>query len=170
MKMTVAALGLVLMTVSHAHVRPPSEGIIAACLEGEGNQQTRRVAIDTAQVTLTDSFRGGYRATLWTLNGVEVGYAETTRRAALVWGRHVIALTRAIAIDKPRSTPTAFTPSLADWSVIEHGTQRFLCVNFNFDGLGRSGSFQRVHGLYLLEDPAGRHGSPSLFYTVREAK
>lgn len=59
--------------------------------------------------------------------------------------------------------PAPFNPSLAMWGLIAEGTQSYLCISFNFDGLGRSGSFQSVRGVYLI-DRADRLFRP--FYTV----
>jgi hypothetical protein len=54
-------------------------------------------------------------------------------------------------LTQPPKTPSTFTLTLTDWSMVKQGSHRYLCVNFNFDGLGRSGSFQKVHGLYRYD-------------------
>jgi hypothetical protein len=55
---------------------------------------------------------------------------------------------------------------LAMWGYVHEGKQRLLCVNFNFDGIGRSGSFQNVHGLYLMPIRASKKKKPDLYYGV----
>jgi len=98
--------------------------------------------------------------------------AATTRtvasRARLVWGQSVTPLKNATVLDKQASAPSDFSPLLAEWALIRQDDQRFVCVNFNFDGLGRSGSFQKVRGLYLLSIPIKSSKKPALFYFVRE--
>jgi hypothetical protein len=59
--------------------------------------------------------------------------------------------------------PARFNPYLARWALIAEGNQSYLCITFNFDGLGRSGSFQTVRGVYLI-DRADRLFRP--FYTI----
>jgi len=115
----------------------------------------------------TTSGGGGYKATLFRAHGRDVGYAEKDGRDGLIWGRSIVLLKLASPLDQPPETPSTFTLLLADWSTIQQGSQRFLCVNFNFDGLGRSGSFQKVHGLYLMRIPPHGKSKPALFYGVR---
>lgn len=59
-----------------------------------------------------------------------------------------------------------FNPYLAKWGVITEGAKSYLCITFNFDGLGRSGSFQSVRGAYVI-DRAERRFRP--FYIVGRA-
>ena len=64
-------------------------------------------------------------------------------------------------ISTPNRTPAEFSPALASWSKVKNAGGTFLCVNFNFDGLGHSGSFQKFKGAYLLG--MGR-GKDKLYY------
>jgi hypothetical protein len=41
--------------------------------------------------------------------------------------------------------------ALADWSLIQENGKQYLCVSDQFDGVGRSGSFQKARYGYLLE-------------------
>lgn len=164
-----AALSVTVMTTS-AHAAKPSAEVVHACLQGESRGHATWTAIATDEVGSDDDFRGGHKATLFTANGRDVGYAEKDGRDGLIWGRTIVPLKRAVPLDQPPETPSTFTPMLADWSTIQQGSQRFLCVNFNFDGLGRSGSFQKVHGLYLMSIPQRGTSKPALFYGVRRTE
>lgn len=62
-----------------------------------------------------------------------------------------------------------FAPSLADWSMVMDGKERYLCVSFNFEGLGRSGNFQNVRGGYLLSISPAK-GSQRLFFGTENTK
>lgn len=161
-----AALLSVIVLAASAHAAKPSAKVVKACLHGKSDGAAAWTAIATNEVGSDDDFQGGYKATVFTVNGRSVGYAEKPGRDALIWGRTIVPLRRAAPLDQPPETPSTFTPTLADWSTVKQGSQRFLCVNFNFDGLGRSGSFQKVHGLYLMSIPRGK-AKPTLYYGVR---
>lgn len=164
-----AALSVTVMMTS-AHAAKPSVEVVDACLRGESRGHATWTSIATDEVGSDDDFRGGHKATLFTVNGQDVGYAEKDGRDGLIWGRTIVPLKRAVPLDQPPETPSTFTPLLAGWSTIQQGAQQFLCVNFNFDGLGRSGSFQKVHGLYLMRIPQRRTSKPALFYAVRRTE
>lgn len=166
-----------LLQGGHVYAAPPSDDIVNACLHGKTIGLAKWAEIPTGDVTVDDDFPGGYKATLFKANGRDVGYAEKAEQtgvhgapvqAGLVWGHSVTQLKNATVLDAQSSTPSDFSPLLAEWSLVWRGEQRFLCVNFNFDGLGRSGSFQKVHGLYLLSAPIRRGAKQELFYAVRE--
>ncbi|MGE5452183.1 MAG: hypothetical protein ACM3VZ_10120 [Acidobacteriota bacterium] len=165
-KRLIAALSVTAMMTS-AHAAKPSTEVVHACLQGQSGGHTIWTAIATNEVGSDDDFQGGYKATLFTANGRDVGYAEKDGRDGLIWGRTIVPLKRAVPLDQPPEKPSTFTPMLAEWSTIKQGSQKFLCVNFNFDGLGRSGSFQKVHGLYLMSIPQRAKAKPTLFYGVR---
>lgn len=162
----IASLSVAVMAAS-AHAAKPSADVVDACLLGESRGHATWTAIATDEVGRDDDFRGGHKATLFRAHGRDVGYAEKGGRDGLIWGRAIVPLKHAVPLDQPPETPSAFTPLLADWSTIQQGPQRFLCVNFNFDGLGRSGSFQKVHGLYLMRIPPHGKSKPALYYGVR---
>lgn len=161
---------LVTAMTTNAHAAKPSAEVVDACLQGESRGHAIWTAIATNEVSSDDDFRGGHKATLFKANGRDVGYAEKDGRDGLIWGRTIVPLKRAGPLDQPPETPSTFTPMLADWSTIQQGSQRFLCVNFNFDGLGRSGSFQKVHGLYLMSLPQSGKSKPALFHGVRRTE
>jgi hypothetical protein len=56
----------------------------------------------------------------------------------------------------------AFTPYTAQWGEARFGKKQFLCITFNFAGLGQSGSFQNIRGLYLIDVSK----PPKFYYTV----
>jgi hypothetical protein len=165
-KRLIAALSVAVMT-ANAHAAKPSAEVVNACLQGESHGHAIWTAIATNEIGSDDDFRGGYKATIFTLNGRAVGYAEKDGLDGLIWGRAIVPLKHAAPLDQPPQTPSTFTPMLADWSIVKQGSRRFLCVNFNFDGLGRSGAFQKVHGLYLMSIPQRVKAKPALFYGVR---
>lgn len=50
-----------------------------------------------------------------------------------------------------KQAPYEFEPYKADWGEVVVGKRRYICISFNFDGIGRSGSYQNVRGIYLIE-------------------
>ncbi len=37
------------------------------------------------------------------------------------------------------------------YGIAREGAKSYLCVTFNFDGLGESGAYQNIRGLYLID-------------------
>lgn len=50
-----------------------------------------------------------------------------------------------------RHVPAEFSPYEAIWGVVQDGKTSYICATFNFDGIGKSGSFQNIRGSYLIE-------------------
>lgn len=50
-----------------------------------------------------------------------------------------------------KSKPYEFDPRLSMLGEIRDGKNKYVCVTFNFDGIGRSGSYQNVRGAYLIK-------------------
>jgi hypothetical protein len=63
-------------------------------------------------------------------------------------GREVPAREVIILSGEP---PSIFTPYTARWGEVRNAKESFLCITFNFEGLGQSGSFQNIRGVYLIE-------------------
>lgn len=63
--------------------------------------------------------------------------------------------------------PTRFDPTLAQWGVVTTANQTYLCTAFNFDGLGQSGSFQNIRGVYIIEV---KKRPAKIYYIVSDAR
>lgn len=59
-------------------------------------------------------------------------------------------LSRVSRLNK-RNAPEVSNPYEAVWGEAREGKKSYICATFNFDGLGKSGSFQNVRGLYLID-------------------
>ena len=55
--------------------------------------------------------------------------------------------------------PAPFVPYTALWGEARYRKHLYLCITFNFEGLGKSGSFQNVRGTYAVD-----LGKPTQFY------
>ncbi|GAB2879149.1 hypothetical protein GCM10027277_55500 [Pseudoduganella ginsengisoli] len=94
----------------------------------------------------------GYDAIYYFVDGkTEIGYGEKSGKGALIYSGRIYPLDNAKVIAKGRTVPSEFSPALASWSRVKDASGSYLCVNFNFDGIGRSGSFQNFKGGYLLD-------------------
>jgi hypothetical protein len=63
--------------------------------------------------------------------------------------------------------PTTFDPTLAQWGIVTMAKRQYVCATFNFDGLGRSGSFQNIRGVYIIDM---KSRPVKIYYIVRDAR
>jgi hypothetical protein len=167
MKRALLALGASLL-LAEAWAVKPSEDAIDACLKLNASGRATYSKIDTSAFQSEDKYKGGYQATLFSDKGQRIGYAEKSGKDdALIWGRWLVPLASALPLNDKADDPSEFTPMLAMWGHVKDGEQRLLCINFNFDGIGRSGSFQSVHGLYLMPIQTSKKTKPDLYFGVR---
>lgn len=172
MNMRWIRLAFLVVCVTTAHAAqppaiPPSEAVIQACLHLQASHGVRYRVIATNRQYVEEDAEGTYVATSFRDHGQKLGYMQRQTGHGLIWGQREIALANAHPLDAQANAPSEFTPGLAMWAYVQEARQRYLCINFNFDGLGQSGSFQRVHGLYLMPIPASKTQGLQLFYGVR---
>jgi hypothetical protein len=146
---------------------PPSEQLVLSCLQDRSAVSSIVIQdLDTTKVIEEDDYSDGFNAPYYfEYKGGDVGYAERKDSKALIFMGKLYLLSSAISLGDNRGPPTDFTPSLADWSIVTEGAQQYLCVSFNFDGLGQSGDFQNVHGGYLLNTR-----TKDLYFSVRDIR
>ncbi|MDN7486491.1 MULTISPECIES: hypothetical protein [Burkholderia] len=145
---------------------PPGDGLVKSCLMAQSVSSSIAIQeINTQEVSQEDDYADGFNVSYVVKHeGVDVGYAEGKSTQALIYAGKLYRLSTAIPVGNNSGIkPTAFNPALAEWSMATVGRQRYLCVSFNFDGLGRSGTFQHVHGGYLLNAKTG-----DLYFVVRD--
>lgn len=83
----------------------------------------------------------------------------------LVYGDRKIPASRVARLGK--YPPSPFTPYTAAWGEARDDRHTYLCITFNLEGLGQSGSFQNIRGLYLIETSGPR---PKFFYTMSDIR
>jgi hypothetical protein len=148
-----------------AYAAPPSELLIRSCLQNDSASPAVAFhRLDPHEIIEQDDYMSGFNAPyIFEYKGRDAGYAESKSDQALIFNGKLYRLSSAIPVgDNRGSTPGSFTPYLAEWGVAREKSQEYFCVSFNFDGLGQSGNFQKVHGGYLL-DLQTKH----LYYAVR---
>lgn len=167
MKKVLITLGAALLLTDASWAVKPSEDAINACLTLGASGNATYDKLDISEFQSEDHFKRGYQAILFSDKGQRIGYAEKSGiDDALIWGRWLLPLASAQAFNDQKDEPSAFTPMLAMWGHVRDGKQRLLCVNFNFDGIGQNGAFQKVHGLYLMPIRASKKTKPNLYYGV----
>ncbi|MFM0598080.1 hypothetical protein [Paraburkholderia dilworthii] len=132
---------------------PPSKNLVKSCLQARSVSLSVTIRnINVEEVFQEDGYADGFNASyIFKYEGVDMGYAERKRDQALIYSGKLYRLSNSIPIGSNSEVKsTAFNPTLAQWSLAKEGKQQYFCVGFNFYGLGQSGSFQNVHGGYLL--------------------
>ncbi|MGY6153066.1 hypothetical protein [Paraburkholderia graminis] len=167
MKKFVAAAFLAAMW-SLGYGAPPDENLVKSCLLAQAFAPAVAIrSLNPHEVTQEGGYAAGFNATyMFRYRGANVGYAESNTDQALIFLNRLHKVSGAIPLGDNRGIKrSAFDPTLAQWSVAKEGKQEFFCVSFNFDGLGRSGSFQNIHGGYLLNTK-----TKQMYFVVRDVK
>ena len=162
--MKILLAGLLLAPLSPQAGARPGPGVVDACLRTTSESPAvgyTPMATDAFQVT-EDAEAGKIDITV-RIGPDLVGTWEVAKTNAfgLVFNGRQIPLARVTRLDK-RKVPAGFNPYEAMWGEAHQGNKSYICVTFNFDGLGKSGSYQNIRGVYLIERGA-RPGST--FYT-----
>lgn len=145
-------LPMVLWLVSLTALAAPSEDVVKSCLSSTARNGVSRTAIETGAFYLQDECQPGYQAEYLLSRGMEIGSAQSRRGDALLYRGRLYPLRRAVKLPQTRSRERpAIQVALADWSLIRENGKQYLCVSDQFDGIGRSGSFQKARYGYLLE-------------------
>ncbi|VWD15214.1 hypothetical protein BLA39750_03503 [Burkholderia lata] len=162
-------LSVAIMAVSGiGWAAPPGDGLVKSCLMAQSVSPSIAIQdINTNEVSQEGDYADGFNASYVVKHeGADVGYAEGKSTQALIYAGKLYRLSAAIPVGNNGGIkPTAFNPALAEWSMATVGRQRYLCVSFNFDGLGRSGAYQNVRGGYLLNA-----NTKDLYFVVRDVR
>jgi hypothetical protein len=158
------AAGLALIIGSTHASGQPSKEVTKTCVKaGSTSPGVTYVAIPVTRIDETEDEDTGKTETTIRLGPEQMGTWETGSADSfgLVYNGKQISLDRVIRLSKEE--PAQFRTSLAQWGVVASGKRSYICVTFNFEGLGQSGSFQSVRGIYLID----RRAQPVRpFYTV----
>ncbi|WP_284075810.1 hypothetical protein [Herbaspirillum aquaticum] len=155
-------LSLLLWMVSLTALAAPPEDVVKSCLFSTARNGVSRTEIEAGSFHLQDDYQPGYQAEYLLYGGVEIGSAHSRRGDALLYRGRLYPLRRAAKLPQTRSRERpAIQVALAEWSWIQKKGKQYLCVSDQFDGIGRSGSFQKARFGYLLE--TWRHGTLYFF-------
>lgn len=146
----------------------PNENIVNSCLRAAAIAPSVTIeSLNTDEITQDNKYGDGFAALyMFEYRGSVVGYAKSQTDQALIYLGKLYRLSKAIPLGDNRDIkPSAFNPTLAQWSILKRRNKKFFCASFNFDGLGRSGSFQNIHGGYLLDI-----STKTLYFVVRDIR
>jgi hypothetical protein len=155
---------LTLTLASTAAVARPPREVVEACVRADPERSAPRYTDLPARHFFETQEDGSDNVTTTIRYGKEeIGIWErpAVRQSGLVYNGRRVTLDDVTRLSGERPEP--FTPYLAMWGIVKAGARSYICITFNFDGLGQSGSFQSVRGVYLFERHA-RSFRP--FYTV----
>ena len=157
--------GLLLGALSTEVGAKPSVAVVDACLRTESaSPKVRYTPIPTDAFQVTEDEEAGKTSTTLRhgLDTVGTWEMKKPRAFGLVFNGRETPLARVTRLDK-RKAPDVFNPYEAIWGEAREDSKSYFCATFNFDGVGKSGSFQNVRGLYLFER-SGR--GRAMFYTA----
>ena len=143
----------------------PSSAVVDACLRTESvTSQVRYTSISKNVIHVTEDEEAGKTDITFQHGPDTIGTWEVKNPHAfgLVFNGKETSLARVTRLDK-RDAPTEFNPYTAIWGEATEGKKSYICATFNFDGVGMSGSFQNIRGLYLIER---RGRSSATFYAA----
>ena len=163
--MKILLAGLLLGALAAQAGAKPSPAVVDACLRTESvSPKVRYSPIPADAFHVAEDEEAGKTETTLRHGPDTVGIWEVKKPRAfgLVFNGKETPLARVTRLDK-RKVPEIFNPYEAIWGEAREGSKSYICATFNFDGLGKSGSFQNVRGLYLIERSV--HSSAT-FYTA----
>lgn len=166
-KITFGILAVAACTMVRA--APPNEDIVKSCLRPQSAMPSVVVnVINVDEVTQEDDYVAGFNAVyMFKYRGGDAGYAKGKFNQALIYFGKLYQISRAVPLGSNGGVRSIdFDPSLADWSFVEEGREKFFCVSFNFAGLGQSGDFQNIRGGYLLNSKL----RDRLYFVVRDIR
>jgi hypothetical protein len=145
--------GLLLGVLSAQAGARPSPAVVDACLRTESvPPEVRYISITADAFQVTEDEEAG-KTNITLQHGPDtIGTWEIKKPQAfgLVFNGKEMPLARVTRLDK-RKLPAVFNPYEAIWGEAREGSKSYICATFSFDGLGKSGSFQNMRGLYLIE-------------------
>lgn len=164
----VAIATLITVACSTGYGALPDANVVKSCLLADSiNASVAVRSLNADEIVQQGNYDVGLDAPFtFKDQGVEVGYAESKADQALIYSRKLYRLSKAERLSGNHDfKPVAFNPLLAEWSIGREGTRQYFCVSVNFDGLGRSGTFQNVRAGYLLDTKTRR-----LYFVVRDVR
>lgn len=144
----------------------PPQQIIQSCLKTESVGSAAYTNISPTHFSVEEDADVKRTSTTLAYKRHVLGMWKSTESEefGLMYGTKKIPVAKIVKVGS--DVPAAFTPTTAQWGEARFGRKQFLCITFNFAGLGQSGSFQNIRGLYLIE--VGK--PPKFYYTVGDIR
>jgi hypothetical protein len=161
-------VGFLFILAAESSYAIPSSQVIQSCLRTEAvTPDVRYVDINPKSFNEEEDKARQTTSTTISFHGKEVGMWKTidSKNFGVVYRDRKIPTKRVIKLGS--HVPSAFNPYTAQWGEARDAKHTYVCITFNFEGLGESGSFQNIRGLYLIETTST---GPKVFYTVGDIR
>jgi hypothetical protein len=161
-------IAILLLSPCLAFTKPPPESVIHSCLAARplGHGTTVK-QIPMTYISKEENYISGFDASLLLhAAGLSFGYLTGQSGDALTINHNLFPLKNATIAYGPLPAQT-FEPYTAEWLFITKAKIQYLCASFNFEGLGRSGSFQNIRGGYLIKTMNNRR---TLYYATGDIR
>jgi hypothetical protein len=144
----------------------PSEQVIDSCLKTEAVRGAlyTQISPDTFTVDEDDSHKRTSTTLAHRRHRLGIWESTESEDFGLVFNTSIIPRAKIIKIGS--DAPVAFSPYTAQWGEARYGKKSYLCITFNFPGLGESGSFQNIRGLYVIDVSK----PPQFYYVVGDIR
>lgn len=166
--MKALSLTLIFMTYMAAANAAPNKKIAESCLSGKSGSTT---------ITYVDFRPSNFYVEEDADRTIEAKTILYRNRSFGMWENSDSSLFGLIADDREvpvaeviklgPAAPSSFTPYTAQWGEVRDATNTYLCITFNFEGLGQSGSFQNIRGVYLFDL---LHRPAKIYYLVGDVR
>jgi hypothetical protein len=144
----------------------PPQQIIQSCLRTEsvGNAAYTDISPTRFSVEEDDDVKRTSTTLAYKRHVLGIWESTESKEFGLKYGTTSIPAAKIVRVGS--DVPAAFTPYTAQWGEARFGKKLFLCITFNLAGLGQSGSFQNIRGLYLIDVSK----PPKFYYTVGDLR
>ncbi len=160
MKKTFAG-GLLSLLALAVQAKTPSQRVVDSCLSTHSTSKTVRYThtknFSVNEINeVDDDHMGAEKISTVVEIGKDtfgVWSSKTPKGYGLVFNDKEMPLHRVTRLDN-RNAPVEINLYKSIYGIAREGSSSYLCVTFNFDGLGESGSYQNIRGLYLIDRTA----------------
>lgn len=146
--------------------------VVESCLAFDAMSQAISIEEPDEPGVVDDDFMRGYSMFEYRRKGKAFGYATNKGKQAdkIIFGTQTRLISSARPVDHVK--PERLSPALAEFGVIHYQSKAYMCISSNFDGIGRSGTFQNVRFGYisLLTGKDGSALVGPLYFFVRDIR
>ncbi|MEM5429458.1 hypothetical protein, partial [Cupriavidus oxalaticus] len=156
----------------HSFASGPPLKVIESCLAFDAMSPTVSIEEPDEPGVVDDGFMRGYSTFTYRRKGKVFGYAANKGKQTdkIVFGSQARPISSAKPVDNVK--PERLSTTLAEFGVIHYRSKAYMCISSNFDGIGRSGSYQNVRFGYisLLTGKDGSTLVGPLYFFVRDIR
>ncbi|MCT7326057.1 hypothetical protein [Ralstonia mojiangensis] len=146
------------------------ESVVRSCMLLESSGPDVEYSELESTGTISDDEIPGYSLFSYARHDQIFGYAAANKgsRDLIAVGTMRVPISRAERLGRER--PQRIDSSKAVFSILTKAHKDYFCIASNFDGLGRSGSFQNVRQAYIAPLTVAPSGSrmEAVYYGVRD--